>query len=72
MIWVGIIGSFWKLIDDFRIDEDAYIAFIREHIENRLKRKALISGESFMQDNAPSHATHKATECQQAFDFSGS
>ena len=49
MIWAGIIGGImvgpWRVPDGTKITADAYIAFLKEHLESWLKSKESPSGE---------------------------
>jgi len=61
MIWAGIIGGImvgpWRVPEGTKITADAYIAFLKEHLESWLKRQRITFRRTiiFLQDNAPSH-----------------
>ena len=77
MIWAGIIGGIivglWRVPDGTKITADAYIAFLKEHLESWLKKQRITFRRTiiFMQDNAPSHSAHKTTEYLQKLGFCG-
>lgn len=77
MIWGGIIGKTlvgpWRVPDGVKMTADAYIAFMKEHLEPWMKRQRVAFRRAivFMQDNAPSHAAHKTTEYLKQLGFDG-
>ena len=70
----GIMVGLWKVPDSMKITADAYIVFLKEHLEFWKKKTQRITFRKttvFMQDNVPPYATHKAMEYQQKLDFCG-
>ena len=63
----------WKLPDGIKMTADAYITFLREHLEPCLKKQRISFKRImiFMQDNVPSHAGHKTTEYLPKLGFCG-
>lgn len=68
MVWAGIIGGRlvgpWKVPGGVKMTADAYISFLKDHLQPWLKRQRVTFRRSiiFMQDNVPSHAAKKTTE----------
>lgn len=53
-----------RMPDGMKITTDAYIAFLKEHLESWLKKQGITFRRTivFMQDNAPLHLAHKTNE----------
>lgn len=67
MIYAVIIGGIMvgrrRVPDSIKITADAYIVFLKEHLESWLKKsKNSLSNIVFLQDNASRHSAYKTTE----------
>ena len=67
---LSIVGL-WKMADRIKVTADAYITFLKEHQELRLKKERITFKKTiiFMQYNSRSHAAHKTTGYLQRLGF---